>query len=196
MATGPRDPASAGRDRLRASHADREQVIESLKTAFVVGRLTKDEFAARTGQALAARTYADLAALTADLPAEQVTAVPAHAERATAGPPPVEWATAPPVPAARRPMARAATVSGVCLAVALAAVVALGDVIAVGPSASPPAGWLLAGLFYLAAISVITAVSALGAGAIASIGQRRSRGQLPPPPRPGGRALPLSPTKP
>ena len=59
----------AGRGRLRASHADREQVIETLKDAFVQGRLTKDEFDSRTGHALASRTYADLAALVADLPA-------------------------------------------------------------------------------------------------------------------------------
>ena len=69
MTTGPQDPA-ASRDRLRAGHADREQVIEALKTAFVDGRLTKIELVARTGRALAARTYADLAALTADIPAE------------------------------------------------------------------------------------------------------------------------------
>ena len=29
--TGPQDPAAAGRDQLRAGHADREQVIEALK---------------------------------------------------------------------------------------------------------------------------------------------------------------------
>ncbi len=34
-----------------------------LKAMFVQGRLTKDEFDARIGQALAARTYADLAAV-------------------------------------------------------------------------------------------------------------------------------------
>ncbi len=59
----------AGRGRLRASHADREQVIDTLKNAFVQGRLTKDEFDSRVGDVLASRTYADLAALTADLPA-------------------------------------------------------------------------------------------------------------------------------
>jgi uncharacterized membrane protein len=72
MMTGPGDPiaaGTAGRDRLRASHAEREQAIEVLKAAFVQGRLTKDEFDARAGQALTARTYADLAALTADFPA-------------------------------------------------------------------------------------------------------------------------------
>src|SRR5262252_141743 len=61
--------ATADRGRLRASHADRERVIEVLKTAFVQGRLTKDELETRAGQTFAARTYADLAALTADLPA-------------------------------------------------------------------------------------------------------------------------------
>ena len=75
MTTEPQDPA-ASRDLLRAGHADREQVIEALKTAFVDGRLTKNELAARTGRALAARTYADLAALTADIPAEPAAALP------------------------------------------------------------------------------------------------------------------------
>ncbi len=59
----------AGRGRLRASRADREQVIDTLKDAFVQGRLTRDEFDSRVGDVLASRTYADLAALTADLPA-------------------------------------------------------------------------------------------------------------------------------
>ena len=63
-----RGPIVAGRGRLRASHADREQVIGTLKVAFVQGRLTKDELDARLGQTLASRTYAELAALTADLP--------------------------------------------------------------------------------------------------------------------------------
>jgi len=62
-------PAAAGGGHLRASHADREQVIGTLKAAFVQGRLTKDELDARAGQAFAARTYAELAAVTADLPA-------------------------------------------------------------------------------------------------------------------------------
>jgi hypothetical protein len=40
-----------------------------LEAAFVQGWLAKDEFDARTGQARAARTYAELAAVTADVPA-------------------------------------------------------------------------------------------------------------------------------
>jgi hypothetical protein len=67
---GPGDStaAAAGDGHLRASRADREQVIESLKDAYVQERLTKEELDARVGQALASRTYADLAALTADIP--------------------------------------------------------------------------------------------------------------------------------
>ena len=61
--------ASADRGRLRASHADREHVLDVLKTAFVQGLLTKDEFDMRVGQTFASRTYAELAALTADIPA-------------------------------------------------------------------------------------------------------------------------------
>ncbi len=60
--------AGAGRGRLRASRADREHVIETLKAAFVQGLLGKDEFEARVGQTLAARTYAELATLTACIP--------------------------------------------------------------------------------------------------------------------------------
>ena len=52
---------------LRASRADREQVIDALKAAFVDGRLAKDEFDLRVGRVLAA--HADLDALTADIPA-------------------------------------------------------------------------------------------------------------------------------
>ena len=53
--------------RFRASDADREQVIDTLKVAFVQGRLTRDELDARAGQTFAPRTYAELAAVTADI---------------------------------------------------------------------------------------------------------------------------------
>jgi DUF1707 SHOCT-like domain len=53
---------------LRASHADREHVLEVLKAAFVQGRLNKDELDTRVGQTLASRTYAELAMVTADIP--------------------------------------------------------------------------------------------------------------------------------
>jgi hypothetical protein len=67
---------AAGRGHLRASHADREQVIDALKAAFVQGRLTKDEFDARIGQTFASRTYAELATVTADIPAGLAGAQP------------------------------------------------------------------------------------------------------------------------
>jgi len=51
-------------------------VIEVLKTAFVQGRLTKDEFGTRIGQALTSQTYAELTTVTADLPAGPMGARP------------------------------------------------------------------------------------------------------------------------
>ena len=69
-------PAGSGRwvtsgdyARLRVADVDREQTADVLRGAYVEGRLTQDELDARLGQAYAARTYADLAALAADLPA-------------------------------------------------------------------------------------------------------------------------------
>ena len=87
VTTEPEDQmavAAAGRSRLRASHADREHVIDMLKAAFVHGRVTKDDFDARVGQTFASRTYAELAAVTADIPARQIAdqppSNPAHAQ--------------------------------------------------------------------------------------------------------------------
>ena len=77
--SGPGDetaPAPRGHGRQRASHADREQVVEVLKAAFVQDRLTIDELDARVGRAFTARTYAELAALTADIPADPATTAP------------------------------------------------------------------------------------------------------------------------
>ncbi len=86
MAAGPGDELAApqGRDRgeLRASHADREQAIGTLKAAFVLGMLAKDEFDQRVDQAFAARTHAELAPLTADFPVNQVAAPPPEPVRA------------------------------------------------------------------------------------------------------------------
>ena len=68
---GPGDEVATGaggHSLLRASHAEREQIIGVLKAAFVQGRLDKDEFDLRIGQALASQTRAELAALTADIP--------------------------------------------------------------------------------------------------------------------------------
>jgi hypothetical protein len=62
-------PAAVAGEQLRASHADRDQVVELLRVAAGDGRLSADELDDRLERALTARTYAELAALTADLPA-------------------------------------------------------------------------------------------------------------------------------
>ena len=72
----PESGAQAAAAGLRASRADRERVIDLLKAAFAQGRLDRNEFDARVGQALASRTYGELAAITADIPAELTGALP------------------------------------------------------------------------------------------------------------------------
>ena len=71
--------------RLYASRVDRVQVLGTLKGAFVQGRLTEDEYDARVGKASAARTHADLAPLTADIPAGAVRGRPPTATDARIG---------------------------------------------------------------------------------------------------------------
>ncbi|HET9972838.1 MAG TPA: DUF1707 domain-containing protein [Streptosporangiaceae bacterium] len=56
------------------SNADREQVVDMLKAAFVQGRLTRDELDLRVGQVLKSRTYDEQAAVVADLPAGLIRA--------------------------------------------------------------------------------------------------------------------------
>jgi hypothetical protein len=71
----PRDGAAPTVDQLgaigqlRASHQDRDRVVEVLRVAAGDGRLTAEELDQRLEAALTARTYADLAVLTTDLPA-------------------------------------------------------------------------------------------------------------------------------
>jgi Domain of unknown function (DUF1707) len=100
-----------GRGHLRAANADRERVVSALQAAFVQGRLDKDELDARVGQAFASRTYAELAALTADLPAAPAL------DPTAAGP---VSATLSGQPA--RTLARAATRSVICLLITIALV--------------------------------------------------------------------------
>lgn len=59
---------------LRASHADRDQVVEILRDAAGDGRLTPEELDERVEAALKARTISELAALTRDLPNSPVEA--------------------------------------------------------------------------------------------------------------------------
>ena len=77
---GPGEETAAAEGRshgdLRAGHADRDRVIGTLKAAYVQGRLTEDELDARVEQVYASRTYAELAEVTADIPAELTRARP------------------------------------------------------------------------------------------------------------------------
>ena len=154
--TGPDEGGLAGRGHLRAAQADREQAITVLKTAYAQGRLTKDELEARAGQAFASRTYAELAALTADLPAASPAATGSD----------VPWPR-PSTPA--RTMAKAARRSGVCLLVAVALV----------------EGAYLADNFLLivaAFFALIAASGFFGYGILDAWEERRSHAQTPPGP--------------
>src|SRR5262245_20977279 len=57
---------------LRASHEDRDRVVDALRIAGGDGRLTAEELDTRLEIALSARTLGELAGLTADLPAAPV----------------------------------------------------------------------------------------------------------------------------
>jgi hypothetical protein len=76
------EAAAGGPGDLRASHADRERVIDTVKAAFARGQLTAGELDARVGQVLTARTYAELAAVTVSIPAEADLARPPKPVRA------------------------------------------------------------------------------------------------------------------
>jgi len=69
-------PATVVGGELRASHSDRDQVVELLRVAAGDGRLSPEELDDRLERALTARTYAELAALTTDLPATPGAVVP------------------------------------------------------------------------------------------------------------------------
>ena len=168
--TGPDEGGLAGRGHLRAAQADREQAITVLKVAYAQGRLTKDELEARAGQAFASRTYAELAALTADISADLPTASPAAASPAAASPAATGSDAAWPRPSTpARTMAKAARRSGICLLVAVALV----------------EGAYLAGNYLLivaAFFALIAASGFFGYGILDAWHERRSQAQLPPGP--------------
>ena len=152
MTTEPEDQmavAAAARSRLRASHADREHVIDVLKAAFVQGRVTKDEFDARVGQAFASRTYAELAAVTVDIPARQIA----------------DQSPSKPARAQGRPKMSYATKTRRCVVIALAMM----SVATFAPGG--PALLLFAPL-------CLTALMVAAAQILASQHEKRSRGQL------------------
>jgi len=70
------------RSELRASHDDRDRVVELLRVSAGDGRLTAEELDERLEQAMTARTYGELARLVADLPAAGSAVSPATAPQA------------------------------------------------------------------------------------------------------------------
>jgi Domain of unknown function (DUF1707) len=171
--TGPGGDRAAehgrGRGHLRSSHADREHVLEVLKAAFVQGRMDKGELDARVGRALASRTYVELAALTADIPAGSALAPPRQPARARN----------------RAPMSNNVRDVGIGLVAGLslaAAIVFSGLFAAVA----------LLGLLASPILLVVVPYVVLNAVA-SSAQQRRSRGQLPPRPGQGGQAPAVQP---
>ena len=160
------------RARLRASHADRDQAIDRLKAAFVQGRLTKGELETRAAQAFSARTYADLFALTADLPVEPAIAEPAVAK------PPGQPAPAQP----RRPVHPSIKVGAGALALVTTAWIILA--IVTGAPAGFFVGTLLIIVFGVPAATVV-ALPILAVLELESRRRKRSGGQLPPRQTPG-----------
>ena len=158
VTAGPGDQGAAetaARGYLRASHADREHVIDVLKAAFVQGMLTKAELDARVGQAFASRTHGDLAAITADLPAGL-----------TREQPPRKPAPAQPPPPVNKPLLRTA------VAVMLAGIVSM-------VAAVPAQNFLLLPIGVLA---ILIAAPIAGTLMLDSWRENRTGGQLPPRP--------------
>jgi len=163
--TEPGDTGAPGdRGRMRAAHADRERVVEVLKAAFVQGRLDKDELDTRVGQAFASRTYAELAAVTADIPAEPAPRQLPRMQNRTSR---------------SRPFRNGFILSGASLSIAAVAVLSA----SILPGAAR-------GLIMMAAFIIIAVVPAIMMTSVATAWDQRrsrSRGQLPPRPRQGGR---------
>jgi hypothetical protein len=100
---------------LRATDADRDAIAERLASAMSEGRLAADEYDQRLGQAFAAKTYADLGRLVADLPVSAHQGAPAS--------PPTGPKRASPLPVVR---ANAGFIGGLpigCLIVAVVLIV-------------------------------------------------------------------------
>lgn len=93
MTNLPEPSGAAGTPEMRAGDADRERVAQVLRDAAGDGRLTLAELDERLDAVYAAKTYADLAPITRDLPA--AGAAPAASHVAVSGAPdrrPVEGA--------------------------------------------------------------------------------------------------------
>ncbi len=100
-------------DLIRASDADREAVVATLREAYMAGRLTMDEFDERMTSAYGSRTYGDLRQLTTDLPVQPLIGVDVPGgQLVTSSAPPAEVeaesdeeeGAEPSLPARRRPI--------------------------------------------------------------------------------------------
>ena len=175
MVSGPEGEMAArgaDRGRLRASHADRNRVVDVLKAAFIEGRLTKDELDTRLGQTLAARTYAELAALTADIPPGTKLARHPRPDRA-------------PAPQSTRGRAHQAVKAGAAAIGGLAVAVAL----LVAVAGHPAVGVALAGfIVILAALASALVGSLVGATLMLESRRRQTRSRRQSPTRPGSGA--------
>ena len=164
VTAGPGDQgaADAAGGYLRASHADREHVIDVLKAAFVQGMLSKAELDARVGQAFASRTHGDLAAITADLPAGLIRALPPRKPAPAPAPPPVN-----------KPLMWTA------VAIMLAAIASM--------AAAFPAQNVI--LLSMGVLAILIAAPIAGTLMLDSWRENRSGGQLPPRPAQFGQTL-------
>jgi hypothetical protein len=131
-------------------------VIDSLKAAFMEDRLTSEELDTRVGQALASRTYADLAVVTADITAEPNAGEPRGPVRAQGGGPPVSNTAK----------------AGMAVAVAVAVPVVLARTTSI-----PPAFLFIVSFFFVALLA--------GAWVLIARDEQRPRAQLPSHPDPG-----------
>jgi hypothetical protein len=163
--------AAAGRGPMRASDVDREQVVATLKVAFVQGRLTKDELDLRIGQAFTARTYAELAVVTADIPAGLSTAQPPRRPAAARGWPPLN--------------SSAKTAVGVIIGATMMTVALWLAAWFAGNGA------LLAGAVIASGVDLVI-LCAAGANVLERRQQKRSGGALPPSSRRSGKTAPIA----
>jgi hypothetical protein len=169
---GDQGAADAARGYLRASHADREHVVNELKAAFVQGRLTKDELHARVDQTFASRTYAELAAVTADLPAGLARPEPVRKPARGEG---------------ERPVARPGSV--IMAATGLYAGVWSLALLVPWPQGADGDSTAAAGLIVIGTLVYLLVVVIAVGHMIAAQGGKHSGGQLPPRRAHGGPAL-------
>jgi hypothetical protein len=167
VTAGREDETAGALGQIRTSHGDREQAVDVLKAAFVDGRLTKDEFDLRVGRVFASRTYADLDALTADIP-DEVTSAQPSAERVRESGRVLSFKTA----------ARVGTVGAFPSMVSALVVTQSSRVPAV-------AGGLLVGLTGLFVAGLLTALLMLVSWVVRRSQRRAAQG---PPPGPAGAA--------